>query len=385
LGKKNISDKQKLNIAMLGHKRVPSREGGVEVVVTELATRMAGLGHEVTCYNRLGHHVAGEEYDSFNGDVYDGVRLVNVPTINRKGLAAATSSLFGAIKVAFGKYDIVHFHAEGPCAMMWIPKLMNKRCIATIHGLDHKRQKWSRFASAYIMMGEKAAVKHADEIIVLSRNVQKYFLDRYGRKTTYIPNGVTRPVITMPRNIKDKYGIDKDEYILFLGRLVPEKGIEYLIKAFMELDTDKKLVIAGSSSDTQEFVDTIHKLGSKDNRIIFTGFVQGRMLAELLSNSYVYVIPSDLEGMPLTLLEAMSYGNCCLTSDIPECVEVCRDKAVSFKKSDIKDLRDKLRMLLDNRDMVDDYRKKAAEHVCEHYNWDKIVDDTIEVYRGHTI
>ena len=382
MGKKNISDKQKLNIAMLGHKRVPSREGGVEVVVTELSTRMAKLGHKVTCYNRLGHHVAGEEYDSFTGNTYEGVRLINVPTINRKGLAAATSSLFGAIKVAFGKYDVIHFHAEGPCATMWIPKLMGKRCIATVHGLDHKRQKWSRFASAYIMMGEKTAVKYADEIIVLSRNVQKYFLDRYGRKTIYIPNGVNRPVITEPHNIKKKFGIGKDEYILFLGRLVPEKGIEYLIKAFMKLDTDKKLVVAGSSSDTQEFVDRIHELASKDDRIIFTGFVQGRVLSELLSNSYVYVIPSDLEGMPLTLLEAMSYGNCCLTSDIPECIEVCGDKAVSFRKGDVKDLRSKLKMLIDDEDMVKNYRIEASEYVCEHYNWDKIVDETIRVYRG---
>ena len=167
-----------------------------------------------------------------------------------------------------------------------------------------------------------------------------------------------------------------------MGRLVPEKGLEYLIKAFMELDTDKKLVVAGSSSDTQEFVDRIHKLASKDDRIIFTGFVQGRMLSELLSNSYLYVIPSDLEGMPLTLLEAMSYGNCCLTSDIPECIEVCGGKALSFRKSDVKDLRDKLRMLIDDEEKVKEYRKEASEYVCEHYNWERIVDETIKVYKG---
>ena len=382
MGKRSISDKNELNIAMLGHKRVPSREGGVEVVVTELSTRMAKLGHNVTCYNRKGHHVAGEEYDSFAGDMYNGVRLINVPTINRKGFAAATSSVIGAVKAAFGKYDVVHFHAEGPCAAMWITKLMGKRCIATIHGLDHMRQKWSKFASAYIMMGEKAAVKHADEIIVLSKNVQKYFLDKYGRQTIYIPNGVTKPVITAPDKIKSAYGLDKDSYILFLGRLVPEKGLEYLIKAFMELDTDKKLVVAGSSSDTQEYVSRIHELAEKDDRIVFTGFVQGTELSELLSNSYLYVIPSDLEGMPLTLLEAMSYGNCCLTSDIPECIEVCEDKAVSFRKGDIDDLRDKLNMLLKDKDMVDKYRAEATEYVCKRYDWDKIVEDTLEVYRG---
>ncbi|MBO4458936.1 MAG: glycosyltransferase family 4 protein [Butyrivibrio sp.] len=367
---------------MLGHKRVPSREGGVEVVVTELSVRMAKLGHNVTCYNRKGHHVAGEEYDSFAGDTFNGVRLINVPTINRKGFAAATSSVIGAIKAAFGKYDVVHFHAEGPCAAMGITKLMGKRCIATIHGLDHMRQKWSRFASAYIMMGEKAAVKHADEIIVLSKNVQKYFMDKYGRETVYIPNGVTRPVITMPHKIKSAYGLEKDDYILYLGRLVPEKGLEYLIKAFMELDTDKKLVVAGSSSDTHEYVDRVHELAKNDDRIIFTGFVQGTELSELLSNSYVYVIPSDLEGMPLTLLEAMSYGNCCLTSDIPECIEVCRDKAVSFRRGDIEDLREKLGTLIKDKNMVDKYRAEATQYVCERYDWDRIVENTLKLYRG---
>ena len=367
---------------MLGHKRVPSREGGVEVVVTELATRMVSKGHKVTCFNRSGHHVAGEEFDSADLSDYKGVRLINVPTINRRGFAAATSSVFGAIRAAFGPYDIVHFHAEGPCAAIWIPKLFGKRCIATIHGLDHKRQKWSRAASKYIMLGEKNAVRYADEIIVLSKNVQDYFKKKYNRDVIFIPNGVDRPVTTLPTSISKKFGLSKDEYILFLGRLVPEKGLEYLIKAFLQTDTDKKLVIAGSSSDTQDFVDKIHNMAAKDPRIVFTGFVQGRMLSELLSNCYTYVIPSDLEGMPLTLLEAMSYGNCCLTSDIPECMEVCGDRAVSFKKSDVKDLRDKLQMLCDDPALVAKYREGAADYICGRYNWDKIVDETLEVYRG---
>ena len=120
---KEIAKKKSLNIAMLGHKRIPSREGGVEVVVGELATRMVAKGHKVTCFNRSGHHVAGQEFDSGNISDYKGVRLINVPTINRRGFAAATSSFFGAIRAAIGPYDIVHFHAEGPCEAMWIPKL----------------------------------------------------------------------------------------------------------------------------------------------------------------------------------------------------------------------------------------------------------------------
>ncbi|WP_026517907.1 glycosyltransferase family 4 protein [Butyrivibrio sp. MC2021] len=366
---------------MLGHKRIPSREGGVEVVVEELSVRMARLGHKVTCLNRSGHHVAGEEYDAIVGNTYKGVRLKSVPTINRRGYAAATASFFGALLAALGRYDVVHFHAEGPCATMWIPKLFGKKCVATIHGLDHKRQKWGHFASRYIMKGERCAVRKADQIIVLSRSAQEYFKNTYGRDTIFIPNGVNRPVTTLPELIEKRYGLKKDGYILFLGRLVPEKGLKYLIKAFKELDTDKKLVIAGGSSDMKEFEEGLAKLSAGDDRIIFTGFVQGRVLSELLSNCYIYVLPSDLEGMPLTLLEAMSYGQCCLVSDIPECIDVVEDKALSFKKGDYEDLRDKLKSLLENPALVEKYRSEAASYVCERYKWDKVVEETLNVYR----
>ena len=375
-------DKDQLNIAMLGHKRVPSREGGVEVVVEELSVRMASLGNKVTCLNRSGHHVAGEEYDTIVGNIYKGVRLRNVPTINIKGFAAATASFFGAVFAAFGRYDVVHFHAEGPCATMWIPKFFGKRCIATIHGLDHKRQKWGKVASRYIMKGERCAVKYADEIIVLSRNAQQYFMDTYGRETVLIPNGVNKPVIMAPKEIRRKYDLAKDEYILFLGRLVPEKGLEYLIKAFKNIDTDKKLVIAGGSSDMQEYEEYIKKLASDDPRIIFTGFVQGRTLDELLSNCYVYVLPSDIEGMPLTLLEAMSYGQCCLVSDIPECLDFIEDKAITFHKGNVDDLRDKLRYLIQNPDVVVKKREGVSVYVCNKFNWDNVVDETLKLYRN---
>lgn len=374
--------KDKLNIAMLGHKRIPSREGGIEIVVEELSTRMVETGHSVTCYNRSGHHVSGKEFDGGSHKEYKGVKLKSVFTINRKGLAAMTSSFFGAICTAFGKYDVVHFHAEGPCAMLWLPKLFGKRCIATIHGIDWQRAKWGGFASKYIKSGEKVAVKYADEIIVLSEGVQKYFMETYGRKTVFIPNGVNRPIIHNPQLIKEKYGLEKDEYILFLGRLVPEKGITYLIEAFKGITTDKKLVITGGSSDTDTFMQELKQLAEGDNRIIFTGFVQGQMLEELYSNAYVYTLPSDLEGMPLSLLEAMSYGNCCLTSDIAECAEVVEDKAILFKKSDIDDLKEKLQYACDNPDAVKKLKDEAADFICGKYNWDDVVEQTLKLYQG---
>lgn len=380
--KKKKSKSGHLNIAMIGQKRIPSREGGVEIVVEELSTRLVSLGHSVTCFNRKGHNVAGSEFDEKATNIYQGVRCIRVCTIDRKGLAALSSSFFAALRAAFGKYDVVHFHAEGPAFMCWIPKAFGKKVVVTVHGLDHQRAKWGKFASWYILNGEKNAVRYADEIIVLSKNLRQYFLDTYGRTTRLIPNGIGLPEQCSAELICSDYDLSKDSYILYLGRLVPEKGERYLIEAFRNVKTEKKLVIAGGSSDTQSFADELREMARGDDRIIFTGFVQGQRLRELYSNAYVYTLPSDLEGMPLSLLEGMSYGNCCLTSDIPECAEVVEDKAVLFQKSNVADLRNKLQLLCDNPVLVEEYRKNAAEFILEKYGWNDVVKQTEQLYFG---
>ena len=374
---------EKLNIAMLGHKRIPSNEGGVEVVVEALAAGLAQRGHSVTCYNRAGHHICGAEHELAAGSVYRGIRLITVPTLERKGFAAVISSFFAAVRSAFGHYDVVHIHAEGPAFFCWLPKLFGKRVIVTVHGLDWQRQKWNGgFASKFIHLGERCAVWFADEIIVLSENVRQFFLDTYGRATRFIPNGVSAPTRESPRLIEEKWGLQKDGYILYLGRIVPEKGETYLIEAFKQVKTDKKLVIAGGSSDTEYYLKQLRELAAEDERILFTGFVQGQAKDELYSNAYVYTLPSDLEGMPLSLLEAMSYGNCCLVSDIPECAEVVEEKAVTFRKSSVDDLRDKLQMLCDHPETVAEYQKNAAGFILSKYGWDDVVEKTLALYRG---
>lgn len=381
MAKQKKCKKEQLHIAMLGHKRIPSREGGIEVVVEELSTRMAKEGQKVTCFNRAGHHVSGKEFETENVKEYKGVRIRTVLTLDKQGLAAMTASVTAAIAVAFGKYDVAHFHAEGPCAMMWLPKLFGKKCIATIHGLDHKCPKWGKLARAYIMFGEKMAAKLADEVIVLSKGVQEYFKETYGRDTVLIPNGVNAVEKREAELIKNQFALQKDAYILFLGRIVYGKGIEYLIKAYKQIDTEKKLVIAGGTSDSQDFMNELKEMAAGDERIIFTGFVQGQMLEELYSNAYIYTLPSDSEGMPLSLLEAMSYGNCCLVSDIAECADVVEEKGVTFRKSDVQDLKDKLQMLLDDANATQVYKKEAAEFILKKYNWDEVVDKTMELYR----
>lgn len=366
---------------MFGHKRIPSREGGIEIVVEELCTRMAQKGHHVTCYNRKGHHVSGAEFDFRISNQYKGIRIKSVITIERKGFAAVTSSFFASLASALGNYDVVHIHAEGPAFFCWIPKIFGKKVICTIHGIDWARAKWQgSFGKKYIYMGEKNAVRYADELIVLSKNTQNYFEKRYGRTTRFISNGVNRPVVCKADLIMKKFGLQKNGFFLYLGRIVPEKGLHYLVEAFEKVKTNKKLVIAGGVSDSGKYVKRVKELAEGDARIIFTGFVQGKLLEELYSNAYVYILPSDLEGMPLSLLEAMSYGNCCLVSDIAECIEVVEDKAVVFQQGNVTDLREKLQNLCANETYVKQYKDMAMEFICGKYNWNDVVEKTLKLY-----
>lgn len=373
-----------MKIAMIGHKRVPSREGGVEVVVEELSTRLVKLGHQVDIYNRKGKNVQDKDADKDKPKLkeYKGARIITIPTINKKGVDALIYSFFATIRALFGKYDVLHYHAEGSCAMLWIPHLLKKRIIVTIHGLDWQRSKWGGFATKYIKFGEKCAVKYADEIIVLSKGVQQYFKNTYNRDTNFIQNGVNKPEIKEANIIKEKYELEKDSYILFLARIVPEKGLHYLIDAFKKIDTDKKLVIAGGASHTNDYLDEIKKKVAEDDRIIMTGFVQGEELEELFSNCYLYCLPSDVEGMPISLLEAMSYGRKCLISDIPENIDVVNNMAMVFKKGNVDDLKHKILMILDGKIS---FEEKMDEFVIKKYNWDDVVKNTLHLYEKSNI
>lgn len=370
-----------MKISMLGQKHLLTREGGVEIVTYELASRMVKLGYDVTVYDRASKHVMDKKSKHKKVKEFNGIKIKECLTIDKKGLAAMTSSFFGSLKILFSKANVVHYHAEGPCAMIPIIKFFSKkRIIVTIHGLDWQRAKWGGFATKYIKFGEKMAVKYADEIIVLSNNVKNYFKETYNRETNFIPNGVNEPQNLKVDIIKSKYNLKKDSYILFLGRMVPEKGVHYLIDAYNELKTEKKLVIAGGASDTDSYYAKLKENAKNNKNIIFTGFVQGNELVELYSNAYIYCLPSDLEGMPLSLLEAMSYGNCCLTSNIDECAEVLEDKGITFKKSSVKDLTKILQDLVDNKDKVKKYKKEAKQFILEKYNWDCVVEQTLKLY-----
>ncbi|MDE6104064.1 MAG: glycosyltransferase family 4 protein [Clostridia bacterium] len=373
----NIKNKQKLKIAMIGHKYVPSREGGVEIVVEQLSKRLVELGNEVTLFNRK-----RKEYKEISE--YGGCKVKTVYTVNKKSLDAVVYSYFATIKAKKaakrGEFDVLHFHAEGPCLFLnRLPKRKrrNYKVVVTIHGLDWQRGKWGGFATKVLLKGERRAVKYADEIIVLSENNKKYFKEKYGRDVTYIPNGITAPVFHEPEIINDKWGLGKNSYVLFLARIVPEKGVHYLIDAWKQvkntIGTDKKLVIAGGSSHSDIYYKQIEDACSGEDSIIMTGFVEGQALQELFTNAYLYVLPSDIEGMPISLLEAISYGNTCLVSDIPENTENLPRDGYTFPKGNIAELAKKLVELISEG-------KGGRREAVIPFTWEEVADKTLEVY-----
>ena len=368
-------------IVFYGHKSIPSREGGIEVVVQELSVRLAQIGHAVSCINRGGDHSSYEQKNEIsNNGCYKGVKLIKAPTIDKGGLAAASSSFFAAFKAAFGPYDIVHIHAEGPAAFCMIPKAFGKKVVVTIHGLDWQRDKWHGFAKKYIHFGEKMAARFADAIIVLSSSMGEYFSATYSRDTVYIPNGIEPAKLAEPNEIVHKFNLDKDGYILYLGRLVPEKQADLLIRAFKSLKTTKRLVIAGPLNEKDDYHRRLKDLASDDARILFAGFVSGATLQELYSNAYIYVLPSKLEGMPLSLLEAMSYGCCCVTSNIPECREVVGSQGLLVDSDDGNQLSQMIQKLIDDPSLVSEHKKQTLELIKTKCSWDEVTKRTVQLY-----
>ena len=375
-----------MKIAMIGHKVIPSQRGGIENVLTSLCPLLAELGAEITVYNRSSDKIEDNYLHEVRNGFYKGVRLKTAPTIKLRGISAMIASYTAALRASFSNADIVHFHAEGPCAALWIPKLFGKKCVATVHGLDWQREKWKRgLASKYIKTGEKVMAKYADKIIVLSESARTYFKDTYKRDTVLIPNGIDRPKHTAADKITKLFGLKKDEYICVVSRLTPEKGIHYLIDAQNSVKPDKKLVIAGDTgdSDSADSYTALLRKKAKDNpNIIFTGFISGDVLREIYSNTYAVCLPSDIEGMSLSLLEALAYGNALLCSDIPENTSVAKNHALYFKKSDTNDLAKKLKLLCSDSDFAKKLKKGADDFILSKYSRKDVALSHFKLYKS---
>lgn len=360
-----------MKIAMIGAKRVPSREGGIEIVVEELSVHMAEMGHEVHCYNRW------DDLEAKHPTEYKGIRLIDVPTLPSPTFHALVYSVLATVRAAFGGYDVIHIHAEGPAAMSFLPRLLGIPVVVTIHGLDWQRGKWGGLATKYLKFGERQAVRFADSLIVLSKNMQDYFMQMYGRGTVYLNNGVSPCPARGTELIQKKWGLEKDGYILFLARITTEKGLHYLIEAYKQLNTDKRLIIAGKLTDT-EYVRQVQAMAADDSRITFVDYVTGQTMEELMSNAFLYVLPSELEGMSMSLLEALSYGTRCLVSDIKENTEAAREYACYFQTQNVEDLRRKLEQILSGEISFDPEAQKAF--IKRSYDWGHVAGETLRLY-----
>lgn len=370
-----------MKIAILGLRALGDTSGGVETHVRETAVRMAAKGHEITVFCRA-------RYNPFSEDAFQGVRLVNRPTIYSKHLEAIVHTAICTPSVLWG-YDVVHFHATGPSLLAWVPRLTGRKVVVTVHGLDYLRGKWGRGASLVLRAGAWTSARCPHATIVVSRELERHYAEKYGRDTAYIPNGVAEPV-ARPVDKLARFGVAGQDYVLYLGRLVPEKGAHYLIEAFREAAPgDMKLLLAGGSSHSDSYLEELKRAASGDPRIVFTGPLYGEEKDEALSNAGLFVFPSDLEGMPIVLLEAMSFGLPVLASDIPENLEVIRGAdqealggpvALTFARGDAGDLAEKMRGMLGPGDLAG-LGERARRYVLAAYDWDSITERTLEVYR----
>ena len=350
---------------MIGPKRVPSREGGIDVVVGELSSRLVEAGHHVDIFVRRkrGYKPVKE---------YNGCRIRKTFTINKKATDSLIYSFFATLKGIFGKYDVLHFHAEGNTFFLWLTKFCKKKIVVTIHGIDWKRSKFKGLGSKMLLKSEKRIVKYADKIITLCQSDWDYFKNTYNKETTFIPNGFEFYPLIKPKIIKEKYNLAEGSYILFLARIVPEKGLHYLIEAYNSLDIPQKLVIAGGSSHSNDYYSKMLGLARNNLKIVFTGQVQGEELEELFSNAYLYVLPSDIEGMPMSLLEALGHRRICLVSDIPE-NKIDEDNCYFFEHSNVESLRMMLQKISANK------KEYIENNTLE--SWNQVVEKTIDLYK----
>jgi glycosyltransferase involved in cell wall biosynthesis len=378
-----------MRIAMVGQKGIPAIYGGIERHVEELSIRLVECGFDVFVYCRPWYStklkVKSEKLKIFND-----VKLIYLPSLKTKHLDAISHTLLATLHALFRDYDIIHYHGVGPALLSWLPRIFrpNVKIITTFHCIDRKHQKWGLFAKLMLRAGEWAACRFAHKTITVSKTLQQYCSEAYDKETVYIPNGVA---ITKPKTkdqkskILEEYGLTANKYLLMVARLVRHKGAHYLIAAFKNLkEQDEKfknlkLVIAGDSSFTDDYVKSLKGMASGSQEIVFVGFQSGKPLRNLFLNSLAVVHPSESEGLPIAVLEAMSYGKVVLASDIPENMELVKDYGLSFQNKNIDDLTQKLKVLI-NADDLEKIGKRARAFVAENYNWDSIAMQIKRLY-----
>jgi glycosyltransferase involved in cell wall biosynthesis len=376
MNSKDKADKP-LKIAMIGLKGLPVRadSGGIERHVEELASRLAARGHDVLAYVR-------PRFTPTTESAYRGIRLQRLPSVPTKNLDTFTHTLLASLAVLFRKADIVHYHGVGPATFAWLPRLFKprSRIVTTFHSIDRLHPKWSWPARLYLRFGEWASVKFPHATIAVSKTIQEYCRAHFAAAVEYIPNGAS--VGEYPgSDLLAQWGLEPGSYILTVARLVRQKGIHHLIEAYDGFEKEKKLVVVGAAGFGSEYAEYVRRLSEGNSAIVFTGFQTGRALGQLFANAYLYVHPSEAEGLAVSILEAMAAGRCVLVSDIPENVEPIDHSGLTFVNADAADLRAKIRMLLNHPEIVSERGEKCRAWVSQEYDWDKIAVRTEALYR----
>jgi glycosyltransferase involved in cell wall biosynthesis len=309
------------------------------------------------------------------------MKLMFMPTINTKHLETIIHTFLSTCHALLQGNDVFHYHALGPTTLAWLPRLFGCKVVTTVQGLDWERAKWGPVARAYLKFGEWTTVKFPHATIVVSRTLAQHYAVKYQKSTIHIPNGFEPPIQRCPSLIKD-LDLDQDNYILFVGRLSPEKGCHTLIHAFRQVETDKHLVLAGRANYDDDYYQQLRAEANGSAKIHFVGFVQGAMLQELYSNAYLVVHPSECEGLSVSLLEALSYNHCVLVSNIPENVEVLPARGYTFQVGNQRDLAQQLQKLFDNPGQVVSSRRFIQAHTDNLWPWEKVGQATYEVYEA---
>ena len=365
-----------LRVAMIGQRGVPATWGGIERHVTELGGRLARRGHIVTVFNR-------SNYQPQKWRHCRGMRVQSLPTVGTKHFDAIVHSLLSTLTALARRFDVVHFHALGPGLCTPIARMAGSaRVVLTIHGLDNQRAKWGGPARRVLDVAEWMSSRVPNETIVVSNALVDHYRTRHGRHVTYIPNGVNPGMRRPVRRIRERFGLEQG-YVLFVGRLVPEKAPHLLLDAYRQVDGDRPLVIVGGSSFTNDYVAALHSAARQDPRVKLLGYVYGDALAELYSNAGAFVLPSALEGLPLTLLEAASYGVPVVASDIPPHVEVLIPTGPgrrTFASGSVEELAAALSAMLAAPDGERAGATTLRRDVLSRYDWERATTSTESVY-----
>jgi glycosyltransferase involved in cell wall biosynthesis len=360
---------RKLSVAFVGGRGVIGTYSGIETYYEEVGARLAARGHQVTAFCR----------SYFTPDVpeHRGIRVRRLPCLRTKHLETLSHSLLATAACLGSDFDVVQYHAVGSAPLAVLPRLFGRATVVSVRGLDWQRGKWGAAARGALKLGEWASVRFPTATVVVSQALQRHYAEKHGRTTICIPNAVV-PAPRREANRIRRFGLERDGFLLFAGRLSPEKGVHTLLEALRPLPRRRKLVIAGGSSYSQGYIEELRRGAWED--VLFTGNVDHRTMEELLSNCYAYILPSTMEGLSVGLLEALSYGTCIVASDIPANREVIGDAGLTFPPGDVEALRRQLAALLDDPELAERQRRLAAAQARSQPDWDEVARRTEALY-----